>query len=138
MTLASVIDATGLHKNRIKVIVALLEATGIIERGRRLRKLREFSSDDEFDSFLKEYEQRHAGDRDRLDRMMRYGQTTMCRVRYLARYFGNETPTDCKHCDNCRDGLAEKMIDTERRPRGHRSPFDARLPRKRAKTAKQG
>jgi ATP-dependent DNA helicase RecQ len=138
VTLASVIDATGLHKNRIKVIVALLEATGIVERGRRLRKLREFSSDGEFDSFLKEYEQRHAGDRDRLDRMMRYGQTTMCRVRYLARYFGHETPAGCGHCDNCRDGLTDKMIDTERRPRGHRSPFDARLPRKRAKTAKQG
>ena len=138
VTLASVIEATGLHKNRVKVIVALLEATGIVERGRRLRKLRDFSSDDEFHAFLKEYEQRHAHDRDRLDCMMRYGQTTMCRVRYLGRYFGSESPKDCDHCDNCRDGLAEKMVDTGRRPRGTRSPFDPRLTRKRAKTATQG
>jgi len=112
LTLASVIDATGLHKNRVKVIVALLEATGIVERGRRLRKVRDFSSEEEFHAFLEEYEQRHVNDRDRLDSMMRYGQTTMCRVRFLTRYFGSEIAKDCKHCDNCRDGLTENMVDT--------------------------
>jgi ATP-dependent DNA helicase RecQ len=137
VTLASVIDAAGLHKNRAKVIVALLEATGIVERGRRLKKLRDFSSDDEFDAFLKEYEDRHAHDRDRLDRMMRYGQTTMCRVGYLARYFGSEPPADCQHCDNCRDGVTGKVVDT-RRSRGKRSPFDQRLTRNKAKAANQG
>ncbi len=112
ITLASVIQATGLHQNRVKVIVALLEATGIVTRGRRLRKVRNFSSEEEFHSFLEEYEQRHVNDRDRLDSMMRYGQTTMCRVRFLTRYFGNEIAKDCKHCDNCRDGQTESTIDT--------------------------
>jgi ATP-dependent DNA helicase RecQ len=138
VTLASVIDATGLHKNRVKVIVALLEVTGIVERGRRLKKLRDFSNDDEFRSFLEEYEQRHAGDRDRLDSMMRYGQTTLCRVRYLTRYFGGEIAQDCGHCDNCRDGLTVKVVDTARTPHGHRSLLDSRHTRKRAKTGIQG
>ncbi|MDQ6734068.1 MAG: RecQ family zinc-binding domain-containing protein [Nitrospirota bacterium] len=96
----------------MKVIVALLEATGLVERGRRLRKVRDFSSDEEFHAFLEEYEQRHVSDRDRLDSMMRYGQTTMCRVRFLTRYFANEIGKDCKHCDNCRDGQTENMVDT--------------------------
>ena len=138
VTLASVIDATGLHKNRVKVIVALLEVTGIVERGRRLNKLRDFSNDDEFRSFLEEYEQRHAGDRDRLDSMMRYGQTTLCRVRYLTRYFGGEIAQDCGHCDNCRDGVTVKVVDTARTPHGHRSLLDSRHTRKRAKTGIQG
>ena len=112
ITLATVIDATGLHKNRVKVIVALLEATGIVERGRRLRKVRDFSTEEEFHAFLEEYEQRHVTDRDRLDSMMRYGQTTMCRVRFLTRYFGSEIAKDCQHCDNCRDGQTESIVDT--------------------------
>jgi ATP-dependent DNA helicase RecQ len=137
VTLASVIEATGLHKNRVKVIVALLEATGIVERGRRLRKLRDFSNDEEFHAFLEAYEQRHANDRDRLERMMRYGQTTMCRVRYLTRYFGCETAKDCGHCDNCRDGLTEKVVDTEQEPHGNQSLLAPRRARKRAKTTTQ-
>ena len=112
MTLASVVQATGLNKNRVKVIVALLEATGIVERGRRLGKVRDFSSEEEFRAFLEEYEQRHVNDRDRLDTMMRYGQTTMCRVRFLTRYFGSEIANDCKHCDNCRDGQTDRIVDT--------------------------
>ena len=112
ITLTSVIHATGLHKNRVKVIVALLEATGIVERGRRLRKVRDFSSEEEFHAFLEEHEQRHVTDRDRLDSMMRYGQTTMCRVRFLTRYFGSELAKDCKHCDNCRDGQTVNLVDS--------------------------
>lgn len=51
--------------------------------------------------------------RDRLDSMMRYGQTTLCRVRFLTRYFASEIGKNCKHCDNCQDGQTENMIDTE-------------------------
>jgi hypothetical protein len=53
ITLVSIINATGLHKNRVKVIVALLEATGIVKRGRRSRKS-DFSSEEEFHAFLEE------------------------------------------------------------------------------------
>jgi len=46
-----------------------------------------------------------------LDMMMKYGQTTECRVRFLTRYFGNELPDDCGRCDNCRTGAAHRMVD---------------------------
>ena len=78
-------------KYRVRVIVALLESAGILKRGRRLQNLRDFQTSEEFCAFLRKYEHRHASDRQRLGAMMRYGQTTMCRVRYLTRYFGSET-----------------------------------------------
>ena len=119
VTLAALVKAVDLPKTRVRVIVALLEATGILKRGRRLQKLREFETSEEFSAFLREYEQRHASDRDRLDVMMRYGQTTMCRVRYLTRYFGAETARDCGRCDNCRIGAADAVVDTGRLRPGH-------------------
>ncbi|HJU06444.1 MAG TPA: ATP-dependent DNA helicase RecQ [Nitrospiraceae bacterium] len=111
--LQSLVQASELSENRVKVIIALLDATGIVKRGRHLKKLREFAADEEFTRFLEEYEQRHAGDRERLEVMMRYGQTTMCRMRYLAGYFHEELKSDCGHCDNCRTGATDRVIDTE-------------------------
>ena len=61
-------------------------------------------TDDEFAAFLEEYEQRHNGDRQRLDAMMLFGQITTCRMRYLLDYFGEDSESDCSRCDNCRAG----------------------------------
>jgi ATP-dependent DNA helicase RecQ len=94
-------EASGLAAKRIKVIVALLESMGIIEKKPRLRTARDFAGDEELESFLKEYEERHKDDLDRLEAMMLYGQTTMCRARYIAEYFHEEMMRDCGHCDNC-------------------------------------
>ncbi|MFY4727475.1 RecQ family zinc-binding domain-containing protein [Nitrospira sp. BLG_2] len=46
---------------------------------------------DEFGRYLAEYEGRYQSDRDKLQSMMKYGQTMECRVRFLMRYFGNES-----------------------------------------------
>ncbi|HJU05963.1 MAG TPA: RecQ family zinc-binding domain-containing protein, partial [Nitrospiraceae bacterium] len=113
VSLKSLIEAADLSENRVKVIVALLEATGLIERGRHLKRIRDFANDEEFTRFLEEYEQRHSSDRERLEVMMWYGQTTMCRTRYLSRYFEQELTSDCGHCDNCRTGATDRVIDTE-------------------------
>lgn len=99
--LAEVTDLTG---KRVKVILALLESTGIIKRKPHVSKIRDFNTDQEFAAFLEEYEQRHNGDRQRLDAMMLFGQITTCRMRYLLDYFGEEVDDDCARCDNCRAG----------------------------------
>ena len=67
-----------------------------------MSKIRDFNTDEEFAAFLEEYEQRHNGDRQRLDAMMLYGQITTCRMRYLLEYFDEEVDSDCGRCDNCR------------------------------------
>jgi ATP-dependent DNA helicase RecQ len=81
-----------------------LESTGIIQRKPHVSKIRDFNTDEEFAAFLEEYEQRHNGDRQRLDAMMLFGQITTCRMRYLLDYFGEEVDSDCARCDNCRAG----------------------------------
>jgi ATP-dependent DNA helicase RecQ len=97
--------------DKVKVIVALLDAIGVVRRGRRMKLARAFADEDEFGRYLAEYEGRYQSDRDKLESMMKYGQTTECRVRFLTRYFGNEFPTDCGRCDNCRTGSTHGVVD---------------------------
>ncbi len=96
------VAALGLPKRRVKVIIALLESAGIVERtGRGIRKLKEFETPELFNAFLSAYENRHLSDEERLQLMMRFCETVECRVRYLRNYFGEEAQLDCGHCDNC-------------------------------------
>ncbi|HLL53264.1 MAG TPA: ATP-dependent DNA helicase RecQ [Myxococcaceae bacterium] len=92
---------------RVKVILALLEERGVLERKpRRLRLLHQFSGEAELDAFLDRYEQRLSADKQRVQTMMRYGQSAACRERFMKEYFGQSVEGDCGHCDNCDSGLA--------------------------------
>ena len=96
-------ESSGLSAKRVKVIVALLLAMGIAAKAKReIRLVRSFANDSEMEAFLDEYEERHNDDQKRLESMMLYGQTTMCRVRFIAQYFRHEMTRDCGRCDNCR------------------------------------
>lgn len=77
-----------------------------MERGRRLRVRRRFADDAELEAFLTAYEGRCAGDRERLDAMLRWAETTGCRVQVLRRWFGEPAGAACGRCDGCRgDGI---------------------------------
>ena len=76
LTTADLIDLTGIAQKKIKVIVAHLESAGVIQRKRRYKKVEEFETTKQLEEFLSEYESRHASDRDRLNQMMKYGQTS--------------------------------------------------------------
>jgi ATP-dependent DNA helicase RecQ len=98
---------TSLPLKRVKVLAAQLTGAGIVERtSRGLKQLRDFDSPEEFDAYLEAYEERHLDDRERLQVMMRYGQTTQCRWRMLGEYFEEPLEEDCGHCDNCRERAA--------------------------------
>jgi ATP-dependent DNA helicase RecQ len=100
---ADLTQAAGLPQRKVKVILAQLESAGIVERrAGKIRCARTFPSPEEMSAFLSEYERRHLSDRERLDAMMRYAETTSCRMRVLREYFGEESGKDCGHCDNCR------------------------------------
>ena len=62
----------------------------------------------EVDALLTEYEDRHASDRERLDEMMRYAQSTGCRRQKLREYFGERSGDRCGVCDNCRRPSVER------------------------------
>ena len=98
--LKTLAEASGLGLKRTQVLVAWLASAGILERGSRgLKHLRDFDNLEELDTFLSAYEQRHRTDRERLQRMMRYGQTPLCRVQYFREYFGETTGEACEACD---------------------------------------
>lgn len=112
-------EVSGISVNRVKVVLALLHGTGIIRREPRMTQVREFRTDEEFATFLEEYEQRHNMDRQRLEAMMLYGQITTCRTRYLSQYFDEGPDADCGRCDNCRTAgsAAAGMAEAEDRRR---------------------
>jgi ATP-dependent DNA helicase RecQ len=39
---------------------------------------------------------------DKLDKMLHYAESNICRVRYIREYFGEQVTNDCGRCDNCR------------------------------------
>ena len=107
VSLAVLTEASGLAATRVKVLVAQLAGAGILQRSPRgLRQLRDFDTPEELAAYLTAYEKRHQSDRERLERMMRYGQTTGCRWRVLGEYFAESAPEDCGHCDNCQQRAA--------------------------------
>lgn len=100
--LKSLFAVAGMPRRRVKVLVALLESAGIVLRtGRGIRKLRDFETPEQLDAFLAAYEKRHLSDTERLQMMMRYGQTADCRMRFLRTYFAEAAELDCGRCDNC-------------------------------------
>jgi ATP-dependent DNA helicase RecQ len=108
------IGASGLPQRKVKVILSQLEGAGVIERrAGKIRAVRSFAAPAEMTEFLSAYEQRHTSDRDRLEQMMRYAETTFCRTRFLREYFGEPSGRDCGHCDNCR-ASKERQIQSER------------------------
>ncbi|WP_438000799.1 ATP-dependent DNA helicase RecQ [Sorangium sp. So ce185] len=102
-------EVADLPERKVKVVVALLEAAGIVDRSRGVRRLRDFADEAELDAFLKAYEERRAGDRERLEAVMRYAESPSCRMAALKAYFeepgeaaAGEGAPDCGRCDNCR------------------------------------
>ena len=117
-TLAAIAETAGLSARWTQVIVAQLDAMGVARRrgsgsAASVRLLRDFADVGELDRFASSYEARFDTDREKLADMMRYAQTTDCRVRCLATYFGEAADVDCEHCDTCRDHPAEVGPATE-------------------------
>ncbi len=128
LTVAGLARTTALSERRAKVVLAQLASAGVVERrGRGIRVLRDFDDPAALDRFLGEYERRHRDDRERLQRVVRYAQGTMCRVRYLGAYFGEEPAADCGRCDSCRAAAAGRL----QRPAPARGPRRAALPAER-------
>jgi ATP-dependent DNA helicase RecQ len=101
LTTADLAAQIDIAQKKLKVILAYLEGAGIIQRKRRYKKMHDFESHEHLEQFLSEYEGRHSSDRDRLNQMMKYGQTVKCRMQFLKSYFGEDSDETCGNCDNC-------------------------------------
>lgn len=103
-------DGLTVPLNKVKVLIAYLESAGILAKKRCIVIVRQFTSPEDFDTFLAQFESRHASDRDRLQEMMHYGQTLECRARFLRKYFQQDEGPLCGKCDNCAEADDEDAL----------------------------
>ena len=88
-----------------KLIAALLELEVLVRRGRKLMLNRPIA-EKEMDAFVAELDREIDDRKERIERMMRYGETTQCRMQYMREYFGEPQADPCGQCDNCGSSAA--------------------------------
>jgi ATP-dependent DNA helicase RecQ len=132
--LGELAEESGLGERRAKVIAASLESMEVLERrGGRVRAVRSLD-EEEVATFVAGFEARTRADRERLATIMRYAQTTGCRVQFLREYFGEPPGERCARCDNCARPPAVKRT-ARRAPVVHEAHFH---PGQRVRHAKFG
>ncbi|MEO8724832.1 MAG: ATP-dependent DNA helicase RecQ [Acidobacteriaceae bacterium] len=101
VNLTEVAAASGVGEKRAKVIANMLVGAELATRARGGLRIRKNAGEAEVLPALHEFERLANGDRERLDQMIAYAQSALCRVRLLKRYFGETADSDCGNCDNC-------------------------------------
>ncbi len=98
-------DAAGVPKTKVRVVLSALEQLGLVaqdDSGRFVR-IGPPMQEADVERVSRAYEERQAADRDRLERMVLYSQTALCRWKVLLEYFGESVAwSSCGHCDSCR------------------------------------
>jgi ATP-dependent DNA helicase RecQ len=93
-----------LPKSKIEVALKLLRDAGVVrqDRQRRTTLLQFDLGRAQLDALARDYRERGERDRQKLERMVFYAQSALCRWKILLEYFG-ETATweRCGGCDNC-------------------------------------
>jgi ATP-dependent DNA helicase RecQ len=104
--------SAGVAKTKVRVVLSLLKEFKQIRelRGSRFRLLAEDLGAEELERISRQCEEKGEKDREKLERMMLYGQSPACRWRLLHEYFGEEPPGErCGNCDNCLSPLEEQL-----------------------------
>jgi len=113
VTLAAVEGAAaGVAKTKARVALSLLKEEGLVaeRRGARFRLLKAGVGRDRIEEAAAQYRERGEHDREKLERVMLYGQSAECRWKLIHDYFGEEFAAgSCGHCDNCVNPLAEQL-----------------------------
>ena len=94
---------------RTQVILYLLADAGLVRQARRgyVLSVAEPPAEEEIVTLLLTYEERAEHDKQRLEDMMHYAQTSGCRTQVLRQYFGEDIGELCGRCDSCDRGVAE-------------------------------
>jgi ATP-dependent DNA helicase RecQ len=96
--------AAHVAKTKVRVVLATLKDWKIVkqQRQRGYQVIQAGIGEAELQALTQQYQVRQDRDREKLDRMIEYSQTAMCRWRKLVDYFGEEVDWDnCGGCDNC-------------------------------------
>jgi ATP-dependent DNA helicase RecQ len=109
--------AVAVGATRVRVVLSLLKELNLVRelRGARFKLLKSDISREELEALSRRLEESGERDREKLERMMLYGQSAACRWKLLHEYF--DTPFDegrCGNCDNCLHPLDEQISMSEK------------------------
>jgi ATP-dependent DNA helicase RecQ len=109
--------ANTVSDSRVRVVLSLLKEMKIVKelRGSKFRLLRVDVKQRELEELTRVSEEKVEKDKEKLERMMQYGQSAMCRWRLLHDYFGEAMEVErCGKCDNCIHPLEVALPDPHR------------------------
>jgi len=112
-------NANTVAAGKVRVVLSLLKELKLVRelRASRFGLLRGEVKYDEIKELARLAEERVEKDKEKLERMMQYGQSAKCRWRLLHDYFGEEMKEErCGTCDNCIHPLEEQIVIS---PNGH-------------------
>ena len=120
-SLDSLQEDTGLGAGRLERTVQLLDELDVVERtvDDRLRpdvalaELDPETAQEIAEEVVEQQDRFRDWRKHRLEQMRVYAETCGCRRAVLLRYFGEEPPPTCGHCDNCRSGAAAALVEVE-------------------------
>lgn len=98
-----------LSPHRLAVLSGTLEVMGLLTRRAGILRLRHPMSESQRESFVAGFELHYEADRAHLQAMMRYADSTRCRMQFLREYFGEGLGDPCGRCDNCRHPIAPSL-----------------------------
>ena len=104
--------ANTVSDGKVRVVLSLLKEMKVVKelRGTKFRLLRLDLKSGELEELSRSAEEKVNKDKQKLERMMQYGQRAMCRWRLLHDYFAEEMEDErCGNCDNCVHPLEEQI-----------------------------
>jgi len=95
--------AEDVPKSKVRVVLAAMRDLDVVrQEDGRFALLKSGMKDHDLEAISKAYEERQRADREKLERMVLYAQTALCRWRVLLDYFGESVDWDnCTACDTC-------------------------------------
>jgi len=102
---------------KVRVVLSLLKELKLVKelRGTKFRLLRTDVGQAELEELSRLSQEKTEKDKEKLERMMQYGQSAKCRWRLLHEYFGEEMEEErCGTCDNCVHPLEEQILFSQR------------------------
>lgn len=112
ITPAQLHSSCGIAKNKLPVVLSLMAELGIVQlsEGGHIKIVRADLGENELSELALAFEVKREADRGKLDSMVAYAQSALCRWRLIMQGFGETLAAEagelCGQCDNCRRSMA--------------------------------
>lgn len=106
-------EQSGLSQRKLATAIHRLEDVGALEvsPAGELQIADEIDLEKAAEAAAAEQEKRRQAQRERLQQMREYAETSTCRREFLLRYFGDDFTGPCNNCDNCEASDPDARID---------------------------